>query len=100
METREQEVLTAPSTLRGVSATWHRNARDGCRSHRSAPRRSEALLGQIELAGALQEMPRQEDKERGQQSDVSVLKGMSKKRNLLRDVRKNPCPKDAIVCFS
>lgn len=53
METREQEVLTAPSTLRGVSATWHRNARDGCGPHRSAPRRSEAILGQIELAGAV-----------------------------------------------
>ena len=44
---------TAPSTLRGVSATWHCNARDGCGPHRSAPRRSEALLGQIELAATV-----------------------------------------------
>ena len=44
---------TAPSTLRGVSATWHCNARDGCGPHRSAPRRSEALLGQTELAGTV-----------------------------------------------
>jgi hypothetical protein len=53
METREQEVITAPSTLRGVSAAWHCNARDSCGPHRSAPRRSEALLGQIELAGTV-----------------------------------------------
>ena len=53
METGEQEVLGTSSTLRGVPATWHRNACDGCGSHHSAPRRSEALLGQVELAGAV-----------------------------------------------
>ena len=49
---------------------------NGCGPHRTAPRRPPALLGQIELAGALQEVPRQENRTGRLPSGLPLLKSV------------------------
>ena len=44
LDTGEQEAPGASPTLRGVSATWHRNARNGCGSHNIVPHRGDQKL--------------------------------------------------------
>lgn len=74
VETGEQEVPAASSSLRDVSCGRESNPGNGRGSHRTAPRRLKALLGSEQLAGAVQATSRSEDTERRSQSDISLLK--------------------------
>ena len=64
----------ASVTVCGVHEGREVREGDGRRPHHSTPRRSEAVLGPGQLAGAVSSVPFEKDWKAGSASEVSVLK--------------------------